>query len=163
MYYNFLQYSQLIIFTFIIKTDFNLRSIKISLFLFSFIIYFTFNTLFFTDETMSHIYNKGGTFDFIYNLPKTIFSSLCCGVINFLLKFLSLSQNDIKILNNIKNEKERNFKLSKLMKCWKCKIIIFYFLIIILMSLFHVYVMTFCTVYRNTQKHLIKVFLLVFL
>ena len=156
MYYHFLQYSQLLIFTFITKTDFNLRSIKISLFLFSFIIYLTFNTLFFTDETMSHIYNKGGTFDFIYNLPKTIFSSLCCGIINFLLKFLSLSQNDIKMLNKIKNEKEKFFKLSKLMKCWKTKIIIFYLLIFILMGLFHVYVITFCMVYSNTQKHLIK-------
>ena len=156
MYYNFLQYSQLIFFTFITKTDFNLRAIKISLFLFSFIIYLTFNTLFFTDETMSHIYKKGGSFDFIYNLPKTIFSSLCCGIIIFILKFLSLSQNDIKKLNNIKSEKEKNLKLSKLMKCWKIKIIIFYLLIIIFMVLFHIYVVTFCTVYVNTQKHLIK-------
>ena len=42
------------------------------------------------------------------------------------------------------------------MKVWKCKIYIFYFLIFIFMSLFHIYVMTFCTVYVNTQKHLIK-------
>ena len=60
------------------------------------------------------------------------------------------------MLNNIKNKKEKYVKLSKLMKCWKYKIIIFYFLIIIFMSLFHIYVITFCTVYVNTQKHLIK-------
>ena len=157
MYFNFLQYSQLIIFTFFTKNDLNLRTIKISLFLFSFIIYLTFNTLFFTVETMSHIYKKGGSFDFIYNLPKILFSSLCSGVITFLLKYLSLSQkNDIKKLNDIKNEKEKINKLSKLMKVWKCKIFIFYFLIFIFMSLFHIYVMTFCTVYVNTQKHLIK-------
>ena len=156
MYYNFLQYSQLIIFTFITKTDFNLRSIKISLFFFSFVFYLTFNTLFFTDESMSHIYKQGGAFDFIYNLPKTFFSSFCCGIINFLLKFLSLSQNDIKKLNNIKNEREKTIQLSKLIKCWKYKIYIFYFLIFSFMSLFHVYVITFCSVYFNTQKHLIK-------
>ena len=156
MYYNFLQYSQLIIFTFITKTDFNLRAIKISLFLFSFIIYLTFNTLFFTDKTMSHIYKKGGSFDFIYNLPKVIFSSLCCGVINFILKFLSLLHKDIKMLNKIKDEKEKNNKLNKILKCYKCKIYIFYFLIMVLMLLFHVYVITFCSVYVNTQKHLIK-------
>ena len=156
MYYNFLQYSQLIIFTFVTKTDSNLRTIKISLFLFAFVIYLTFNTLFFTDETMSQIYKKGGSFDFIYNLPKTLFSSLCCGIINFLLKFLSLSQNDIKTLNNIKNENERIYKLSKLMKCWKCKMFFFYLLMFIFTSLFHIYVITFCTVYVNTQKHLIK-------
>ena len=66
---------------------------------------------------MSQIYKKGGSFDFIYNLPKIFFSGLCCSVINFLLKFLALSQNDIKMLNSIKNEKEKNKKLRKLMKC----------------------------------------------
>ena len=59
-------------------------------------------------------------------------------------------------MNKIKNENEKFFKLSKLMKCWKIKIIIFYLLIFIFMSLFHFYVITFCMVYSNTQKHLIK-------
>ena len=163
MYYNFLQYSQLIIFTFITKTDFNLKTIKISLFLFSFVIYLTFNTLFFTDETMSQIYKKGGSFDFIYNLPKIFFSSLCCSIINFLLKYLSLSQNDIKMLNSIKNEKEKNIKIRKIMKCWKYKIFAFYFLIFLFMSLFHIYVISFCSVYVNTQKHLIKSTLISFI
>ena len=76
---------------------------------------------------MSHIYKKGGSFDFIYNLPKVIFSSLCCGVINFILKFLSLLHKDIKMLNKIKDEKEKNNKLNKILKCYKCKIYIFYF------------------------------------
>ena len=73
-YFNFLKYSQIIIFTFITKSDFNLSSIKISLFLFSFIIYLTFNTLFFTDDSMSYIYKKGGSFDYIYNLPRKKYS-----------------------------------------------------------------------------------------
>ena len=156
IYYSFLEYSQLIIFTFITRTDFNLRSIKISLFLFSCIIYLTFNTLFFTDDTMSHIYNKGGSFDFLYNLPKTLFSGVCCGIVNFLLKFLSLSQKDIKLLNNIKNINYKNIKIGKIIKCWKIKLIIFYILIFGFMALFHLYVGTFCSVYVNTQKHLIK-------
>ena len=105
---------------------------------------------------MSHIYKQGGKFDFLYNLPKTIFSSVCCGAINFLLKFLSLSQNDVKKINNIKNENEKNIKISKLIKCWKIKLIIFYILIFIFMILFHIFVVTFFTVYINTQKHLIK-------
>ena len=156
MYYSFLQYSQLIIFTFITKSDFNLRTIKIILFIFSFTLYLTFNALFFTDDSMSHIYKEGGKFDILYNLPKTIFSGICCGIINFLLKFLSLTQNDIKKLHNIQNEKKLYIELSKFVKCWKIKLIIFYILIFIFMILFHIYIGTFCTVYINTQKHLIK-------
>ena len=60
------------------------------------------------------------------------------------------------MLNKIKDEKEKNNKLNKILKCYKCKIYIFYFLIMVLMLLFHVYVITFCSVYVNTQKHLIK-------
>jgi hypothetical protein len=156
IYYSFLQYSQLIIFTFITKSDYNLRTIKIILFIFSFTLYLTFNALFFTDDSMSHIYKEGGKFDFLYNLPKTIFSGICCGIINFLLKFLSLTQNDIKKLYNIQNEKKIYLELSKFVKCWKIKLIIFYILIFIFMISFHIYIGTFCTVYINTQKHLIK-------
>ena len=155
IYYSFLEYSQLIIFTFITNTDFNLRQIKISLFIFSFILFLTFNTLFFTDESMSHIYKQGGSFDFIYNLPKTIFSGVCCGVINFLLKFLSLSQKDIEKLNKI-NKKDKIREINKFKKYWYCKIIFFYILIFIFIELFQIYVGTFCTIYKNTQKHLIK-------
>ncbi len=155
IYYSFLKYSQLIIFTFITNSDFNLRKIKISLFIFSFVLFLTFNTLFFTDESMSHIYKQGGSFDFIYNLPKTIFSGICCGVINFLLKFLSLSQKDIEKFNKM-NEKDKSREINKYKKYWYCKIIIFYFLIFIFIELFQIYVGTFCTIYKNTQKHLIK-------
>ena len=156
IYYSFLEYSQLIIFTFITNTDFNIRQIKIALFIFSFILFLTFNTLFFTDESMSHIYKQGGAFDFIYNLPKTIFSGVCCGVINFLLKFLSLSQKDIDKLNKINNEKDKIKEINKFKKNWYCKIIIFYILIFIFIELFQIYVGTFCLIYKNTQKHLFK-------
>ena len=105
---------------------------------------------------MSHIYKQGGKFDFLYNLPKTVFSCFCCSTINFILKFLSLSQNDIKKIIHIKNENEKNTKISKLMNCWKNKLILFYILLFIFIILFHIYVGTFCTVYINTQKHLIK-------
>ena len=104
---------------------------------------------------MSHIYKQGGSFDFIYNLPKTIFSGVCCGVINFLLKFLSLSQKDIEKLNKI-NKKDKIREINKFKKYWYCKIIFFYILIFIFIELFQIYVGTFCTIYKNTQKHLIK-------
>ena len=156
IYYSFLEYSQLIIFTFFTKTDYNIREVKISLFIFSFIIFLTFNTLFFTDESMSHIYKKGGSFDFIYNLPKTIFSSICCGVTNFILKYLSLTQKDISLLNQLKNEKEKIDKINKIKKYLLFKLIIFYFLLFLFIELFQIYVGTFCTIYKNTQKHLFK-------
>ena len=40
--------------------------IKVCLFFFSFGLYFTVNTLFYTDSTMHKIYEDNGSFDFIY-------------------------------------------------------------------------------------------------
>ena len=97
---------------------------------------------------LCHIFIIKEEFDFIYNLSNTLCSSICCSITNFLLKFLFLSQNDIKNLNNIKNENEKN---------------IFFLLIFIFMGLFHIYVITFCAVYINTQKHLIKSTLISFM
>ena len=155
MYYSFLKNSHLIIFTFFTKTDFNLRNIKISLFIFSLIIYLTVNTLFFTDDSISHIYKKGRKFDFFYFLPIIIISYLICTIINIILKIVFLNQKDIKNINDINDENKKKFEFDKIIKYWKYKFIIFYILIFIFMSLFHIFVGTFCTIYKYTQKYLI--------
>ena len=48
-------------------------SIKICLLFFNFALNFTINALFFTDETMHKIIEDEGIFNFVYNLPITIF------------------------------------------------------------------------------------------
>ena len=154
MYYHHLQYKQLILFTFVVKTDFNLVLLKVSLFFFSLSMLIAFNTLFYDDDTMSHTYHNKGKFDFLYSLPQTIFSSLVCGIISFLLEFLSLSQDNIQqIKDEEDNEKAGNLSV-KILKKLKIKIVIFYIILMLLMILFWYYVSAFCAVYKNTQKHL---------
>ena len=55
-YLSLIKRNQPIIFTFFPIKDYNLVSIKISLFLLSFSVYFTANGLFFSDSTMHKIY-----------------------------------------------------------------------------------------------------------
>ena len=156
IYYGFLKYSQLIIFSFITDSDYNLKYIKIVLFIFSFIGYFFFNTLFFSDETMTNIYEHKGKYQFIYSLPKTIFSSICCILINMLLKFISLSNKQISTLKKEKNPIKEEKLLLEIIRCLKIKLIIFFVLIFLFTSIFWYYVCSFCAVYINTQKHLLK-------
>ena len=155
IYIGFIKYSQLIIFTFITNSDYNLKYIKICLFIFSFIGYFFFNTLFFSDKTMSKIYKSKGKYQFIYSLPKTIFSSICCILINMLLKFISLSNKQIIRLTKEKNAKKEEKILFEIIKSLKIKLIIFFILIFLFSIIFWYYVTAFCSVYINTQKHLI--------
>ena len=52
---------------------------------------------------MHKIYIDDGSYNFIYQIPQILYSSIISGIINFLIKFLSLSQD--KIIE-IKLEKE---------------------------------------------------------
>ena len=61
--------SHLLVFTFYPNKDYNSRIIKLCLFLFSFALYYTINTLFFNDSTMHQIYTDEGILIlFIYYL-----------------------------------------------------------------------------------------------
>ena len=156
IYYGFLKYSQLIIFSFITNSDYNLKYIKIILCIFSFIGYFFFNTLFFNDKSMANIYKNRGKYEVLYSIPKTLFSSLCCILINMSLKFISLSNKHIIKLSNEKDPKKEKIELKKLVRCLKIKLIIFFILVILFSSVCWYYVTAFCSVYINTKLHLIK-------
>ena len=102
-YISLLRTKHIIIFTFFNKNDYNSKIIKIDLLLFSFTLYFTINTLFFNENTIHKIYEDKGKFNFIYQLPQIIYSSLISFVINLFIKLLALSQ---KLILNLKKKKE---------------------------------------------------------
>ena len=68
------------------SNDYNSTIIKINLFFLSFAIYFVVNALFFDDKTMHNIYITGGSYDFLYQIPKIIYSSLISTIVNIILK-----------------------------------------------------------------------------
>ena len=53
------------------------------------------NSLFFNDKSMTYVYREKGKYDFIYEIPKSVFSALITFVIYFLMKFLCLTHDDI--------------------------------------------------------------------
>ena len=108
--------------------------------------------MFFNDETMHKIYEDKGTFNFVYQLPQIIYSSLISSVLNVLLKLLALSQEDIiNFKQNKLIEKETDLKRKLYIK-----FISFFILGFILLFCFGYYLSMFCAVYINTQIHLIK-------
>ena len=153
-YFSLLKVKHLLIFTFYTNTDYNSRIIKLSLFIFSFALFLTINALFFTDSTMHKIYENHGIFNFVYQLPKILYSTIISAIINAIVKFLSLSEKNIL---QIKNEKTNVDIISmKIIKKLKIKLLLFYILIILFLLFFWFYLSCFCAVYTNTQYHLIK-------
>jgi hypothetical protein len=146
----------MILFTFFPSDDYNLMTMKISLFLLTFSLYFTIDGFFFTDETMHNIYINNGNFQFVYQIPLILYSSIIVSFIYLLLKYLSLSENSI-----IKLKKENNINLiiqkaKELEKKLKIKFIFFYINCFIFMSFFWYFISSFCAVYKNTQIILFK-------
>ena len=151
-----------LIFSFFYNYDYNSKIVKIDLFFVSFVIYFTVNALFFNEDTMHKIYEDKGKYQFIYQLPQIIYSTLISIIFNTLLKFLAISESDIL---NLKNEKEKEEKLEdkdlnekeiNLNKKLKIKMALYFIISTIFLLLFWYYISVFCVVYKNTQIHLIQ-------
>ena len=155
-YFSLLKTKHLFIFSFFPSNDYNLRIIKIYLFFFSFTIYCTVNALFFSDATMHKIYEDGGSFNFIYQIPQIIYSSLISSVLNSLLKSLSLSDKNIIQIKQEINIQKIEEKAKEVFKCLYYKFISFFIISLIFLLFFWYYVACFCAVYKNTQLHLLK-------
>ena len=126
LYWNYLQIHQVIINTFIFECYFELRVIKIFFWIFTIGLEFTLNALFYTDKYISDTYNNG-VLDFVFNLPKSIYSFLVTVFITFFLVHLSNSKSKIKIiLSKSKSIKEYNINCNNELKCLKIKLIFFF-------------------------------------
>ena len=141
--------------------DYNSKIIKLSIFIFDLSSLITVNAIFFTDDTMHKIYIDKGAYNFIYQLPQTIYSAIISGVLNSLIKFLGFSESNILELKK-GNNKTINQREKDLINKLKIKFIFFFIINFMLSFLFLYYVTCFCGIYRNTQIHLFKDSLLSF-
>ena len=153
-YFSLLKTKHILLFTFFNNNDYNSKAIKIYLFLFTFASFLIINTLFFNDSTMHKIYEYNGNYNFIEQIPIILYSSIISSIINIIIRYLSLSENDIL---EIKYEINNIIKKSEIiLKCLIIKFASFFILTFILLILFWYYISCFCVIYKNTQIHLIK-------
>ena len=137
--------------------DYNSKTIKASIQIFDLATLISVNALFFNDETMHKIYVDKGSFNFLYQLPQIIYSTIISYVLNTLIQLLGLTEENILEFKNYKlsliNLKRKYNKLKRIIRI---KFIFFYFFNIVFLLLFWYYVTCFCGIYSNTQMHLLK-------
>ena len=155
IYFSLLKNRHILILTFYTKNDYNSRAIKICLFLFYYSLLLTINALFYSTSSIHDIYISKGEFNFIYQLPKIIYSSLISCIINSIITYFSLTQKYLLELKN-KIKKEPTDNSEKIINKFKIRFIIFFVLYFLLLIFFWYYISCFCSVYVNTQLHLIK-------
>ena len=154
-YISLIKNNHPIMFSFSPYNDYNPRIIKMFLFFFSFSLYLYFNALFFNDETLHQIYEDKGNYNFSYQIPQIIYSTLISIVIYILIKILASSQDKIV---DLKKEDKKNLDdnyIQKLIRFLKIKFIAFFIITFIILFLFWFYITCFCGIYVNTQTHLI--------
>ena len=105
---------------------------------------------------MRHIYKNEGRYNLLYQIPQVLYSTIISSVMTYILKILSLSQND---LIKIRKESDKN-KAKKMAnnckKCLKIKLYVFFAIGFCLVIFCWYYITAFGAVYPNTQMHLIK-------
>ena len=153
-YWSLLKQKHLLIFTFYTSNDYNSKIIKICIFFFSFALLLTVNALFFNYKTLHKIYEDKGAFNFIFQIPQIILSTVISTVINMLIKTLSLTQKNILEIKDVKEN--INAKKQNLLGCLKIKFTFYFLFSFIFLLFFWYYLASFCCVYSNTQKHLLK-------
>ena len=155
-YFSLLKLRNIILFTFFYNQDYNLFSIKISLFLLIFSLHFTVNSFFFNDDTMHKIYKDNSSYNFIFQITIILYSTLISSTINIILKYFSLSEKNILLLKKEKSYCNSKNESIRVKKSLRIKFIIFYILGIILLLFFYYFISCFCFVFYNTQIVLIK-------
>ena len=155
-YISLLKTKHDIFFSFCYNKDYNARILKIDLFFLGFTMSYVINGLFFTDETMHKIYEDKGSFDFIYQFPKTIYSTIISLVLDYIIKLLALSNDAILDFKNIKLTKDYKKIKKYLIIKLRIKFLLYFIISSILLILFWYYIGMFCVIYKNTQIHLIQ-------
>ena len=151
-YMSLLRTNHILIFSFCQNKDYNSKIIKIYIFFLTFTINYLISAMFYSDDTMHKIYEDKGNFDFTYQLPQMFYSFIISTILQTLLNFLGLcEQNIITYKNNNKTNKLKR----KLLFIIKFKIIIFFIITYVLLAFIWVYLGCFCAVYKNTQIHLL--------
>ena len=155
-YLSLSKVNHLFLFTFSRKNDYNSKIIKIFLFFFSFILLFSVNALFFSDSTMHQIYEDQGSYNFLYQIPQILYSSLISNIVNIIIKALSLSEKDIIGIKKEKNISNIDNNSKIMMEKLSNKFKLFFAISFLFLLFFWYYLACFCAVYKNTQIHLIK-------
>ena len=155
-YFSLLKTKHLLMFSFYPINDYNSKFIKIDLFLFYFSISYTVNALFFNDQAMHQIYEDGGEYNFIYQIPQIIYSAIITGFLNSFLKILSLTEKNVLEIKHEVTKENLDKKAIEIVNCIYYKYIIFFSISTPFLFFCLYYLGCFCSVYKNTQIHLIK-------
>ena len=115
-----------ILFQIFVNDDYNPRWIKILILFLNFSSCYVVNALFFNDDTMHKIYEDGGDFNFIYQLPQIAYSTIISIILDTIINFLALPQELVLKIKSDKLIKNLALRAEIIKDDIKIKSILFY-------------------------------------
>ena len=114
------------------------------------------NVIFFSDDSMHKLYLSYGKYDFIQQIPQTIYSTIVSQLIEVFLCYLSLTDKHYYQIKALENQQKFKVIVFQILKCIKLKLIGFFTFTLILFAFYWYFISAFCAIYQNTQKTFIK-------
>ena len=156
IYISFVEYYHPLIFLCYKGKDYNTIYIKLSLILIIFSLNYFLNAIFITKQMIHEIYETKNNNDIGKFIPYIFASFIICYVLDRLIRFFSLSDDNILSVSKEVLYNNAKIKAYKSRKILFYKYICFYSLGIASIIMFGYYLATFGAVYQNTQFILIK-------
>ena len=156
-YYLSLLTKQSVLSTFVYKSPFELKVVRIIMFIFGNAMDFAFNAFFYLESMISERYNYTGNLGILFDLQNTIFSTLASTLVSMiltsLLNCLSTSKEKLEALKALKQQDHKLYhkNLKKIITILKVKLFFFIVIEYLLMLFFWYYVSCFCAVYQGSQ------------
>ena len=156
IYYSYLKYNCVLIFSFFVYEDFNLMLVKYALFINFIMFYLVFNTAFFNNNTIHNIYINNGDYVLNYHWWKIllafILSLIFIKLIKWWITFYRRKSLHMKLLKRYTDTKN---EILKMIQQYYFHLKIFFPIFCALFILFWYYVSTVCAVYRYSCWQLI--------
>ena len=146
---SLLKSEHLLFFAIIPTKDYNSKSIKICIFLFSFALFFSDNAIFMNEDAIHNIYENQGTFDYIYQIPQIVYSNIISFVIDKIIRFLSLSQGDVIEEKKKRIREKKSLNSIKFFRVVLIKYFLFFIISFCFLFLIWFYISCFCFVYKT--------------
>ena len=158
-YVQLIKREHLIIFTFFSYNDYNIISIKLSKFIFSIVLDFALNVVFFFDDSMHKIYLDYGKYSIIAQIPQIIYSNVTSESLDVLLRYLCLTEKSIYKIKKLEEKSDTIItkkKIFTIIKRMRFRLVYYFIVTFFFMVFFWYFISAFCAVYKNTQIFLIK-------
>ena len=112
----------------------------------------TMNGLFFSHESMHHLYVNNGEYSFVQQIPQILYSLIVSHILEVFLCYLSMTDTSVYQIKGLSKEEKSGEKILDIIECMKKKLVGFFVFTFFLFLFYWYFISAFCAVYQNTQK-----------